>query len=247
MCFFNRLRFKCGHTQTCIFQTCSIARHTRGRTYHTTCRPSKRSHRNVRTWDLLGSCENCLRLTYGRGYFPGIQGNGIGVPVGGFDEGYYPYYPATGGNHNHMNGYNPRYWDRGGNYFSRGHQISTLNPDECDEFGCMNINTPKDIQRGYQRSGYAHPYVSSRGLGMNNNRFLGMGMGYDDAGSYMYSDDMDGMGMGMGMGMSPELETAPLRMIEGVEGYDGYADGMGRRSPYVGRRGRVVPEAHMVD
>ncbi|KAF3297425.1 hypothetical protein TWF132_007518 [Orbilia oligospora] len=312
MCFFNRLRFKCGHTQTCIFQTCTTARHTRGRTYHTTCRPSKRSNRNVRTWDLLGSCENCLRLQYGgsRSY---SMGTGMGIPSdynnrygmhgygydafgsGSMGEGYYPYYPAGDrvyNNYGYTGGYNtPRYWDRDHHhhYHNRGynnynfinpysshhhqrrhhHQISSTNPDECDEVNCMNINTPKDIERNFIRSGWGSPYIGSGGnrgalggdgyggygYGYNSgrNRLLdsmqgGMGMGYPygiDDGRYMYQDDhVEGMGM---RGLSPELETTQLRAIEGGDSYDGY-DGVGARSPFVGRTGRThVPDAHMVD
>ncbi|KAK6332641.1 hypothetical protein TWF730_004301 [Orbilia blumenaviensis] len=290
MCFFNRLRFKCGHTQTCIFQACPTARHTRGRTYHTTCRPSKRTHHNVRTWELLGSCENCLQIRHGsssgrHGYVSGMYGNGIGIPRDrlyghdgiGAGEGYYPYYPPGDRYYNTLDrfgglstsGYNPRYWDRGhgyshrdsllGNYgFSRrgsligGDQITAgaagIHPDECEEAGCMNINTPKDIQRNFQRSGWGLPYMrGARGLGMNNSdRFLDMGYGLDD-GRYLYQGDIDGMGM-RGMNMSPELETAPLRMIEGVDSHgfaDGY-DGIGRRNPFMGRRTRVG-ETHLMD
>ncbi|KAK6339185.1 hypothetical protein TWF718_008607 [Orbilia javanica] len=278
MCFFNRLRFKCGHTQTCIFQTCGIARNTRGRTYHTTCRPSRRSNRNVRTWDLLGSCENCLRFQYGRhGYLNGIYNNGtpgIGVPgdrMFGYDgygygyghntEGYYPYYPAGDRFYNHTNGYmnggyNPRYWDRGSygysnlnnpfhnynniyNPFNRRHslhQITPLNPDECDEAGCMNINTPKDIQRNFHRNGWGSPYMGSRGLGGGGRLLDHMGYNYGvDDGRYMYQDDVDGIGL---RGINPNLEATPLRAIEGGDGFDAY-EGVGRRSPFVGRRARV--------
>ncbi|KAK6513495.1 hypothetical protein TWF281_005119 [Arthrobotrys megalospora] len=190
-----------------------------------------------------------------------MYGNGIGVPNDrygydyGYGEGYYPYYPAGDRFYSNIGGHGSRYWDRGhnygynapyyGNYFGRrgsGNQIAPINPDECDETGCMNINTPKDIQRNFQRSGWGQPYLGSRGLGMNGNRLLEMGYGYDD-GRYMYQDDVDGMGM---RGVSPELETAPLRMIEGVDGYDGY-DGMGRRSPFMGRRARIGPDVHLMD
>ncbi|KAK6514375.1 hypothetical protein TWF506_008771 [Arthrobotrys conoides] len=295
MCFFNRLRFKCGHSQTCIFQTCAIARHTRGRTYHTTCRPSKRSHRNVKSWDLLGSCENCLRLQYG-GNSRGYMGNtpGIGIPsdrygmygygygyegYGGGGEGYYPYYPAGDRVYNTYGGgggYTPRYWDRDrynhhhnpfydhhNLYPHRRQTISSINPDECDDANCMNINTPKDIQRSFLRSGLGTPYLGSGrgmvggdgygygGYGYNGGRGrylenMGMGMGYQygiDDGRYMYQDDVDGMGM---RGLSPELETTPLRAIEGGDGYDGY-EGVGGRSPFMGRRRNHVPDAHMVD
>lgn len=74
----------------------------------------------------------------------------------------------------------------------------------------------------------------------NHNYNYSMGYpGIDDAGRYIYQGDVDGMGM---RGLSPEMVTAtPLRAIEG--GPEGF-EGVGRRSPFVGMRGRV---GHMVD
>ncbi|EPS44842.1 hypothetical protein H072_1162 [Dactylellina haptotyla CBS 200.50] len=101
MCFFNRLRFKCGHNQYAIWQTCSLAQLTRGAFYQTCCRPSKRRHRNFRTWEMLDLCENCLRRQYAPGYLYNSQtapySNGTALPDLGYEypdyAGYYPYYP----------------------------------------------------------------------------------------------------------------------------------------------------------
>ncbi|KAF3920890.1 hypothetical protein ABW21_db0207105 [Orbilia brochopaga] len=234
MCFFNRFRFQCGHQQYVIFQLCPLARHTRGRTYHTSCRPSKRSHPNFRKWDMLGYCETCLRRHgYPRG--TSLYSHGIGVPSPNnhyneynlprnYDDilgDGYPYYPYS------PNGYGRR----GSGYIDR------VNPDECDSPGCMTITTPKDINNSFYRSGYGRPHMGSRRLLDAPNPY---------ANTYPYGID--------GRWYWGDRDDMAGRMSSGIESEDAERypyDGVPMRGdPYVRMprgSGRMGPEVHVMD
>ncbi|KAK6336512.1 hypothetical protein TWF696_002062 [Orbilia brochopaga] len=243
MCFFNRFRFQCGHQQYVIFQLCPSARLARGRTYHTSCRPSKRSTPNFRKWEILGLCENCLKRQYGfqYGHTPrtSLYSHGVGVPgtssrdynYDTYEDGY-PYHPnayvsPSGYEYN----YNYNHGRRSSSYIPR------VNPDECDAPGCMTISTPKDINNTFYRSGYGRPHMGSRRL-------------LDAPYSYPYTGTGDGRwgwdrDDNVAGRMSPRLDA--MQMLEDAERYDGLPM---RGDPYMHMRrasGRVAPEMHLVD
>ncbi|KAJ6257843.1 hypothetical protein Dda_7632 [Drechslerella dactyloides] len=260
MCFFNRFRFQCGHQQYVIFQLCPSARHARGRSYYTACRPSKRANPNFRKWEMLGLCENCLKRQHGVHYLhnarTGLWNHSAGVPnvdisnnLTDYDYVHdtsmqpytYAYYP--GGSYD-----GSRYpWDHEYTYPRRGStlDVSTVNPDECDAPGCMTIATPKDVARNFHRTSYGRPHMgSSRRVFDPYSTVDGRWHGQWDR---EFNDSVGGR-------MSPGLET--VQLLEdadryGRDAYDGvpvYTDRGG--DPYMRMRyagGRPRPDVHLVD
>ncbi|KAF3940433.1 hypothetical protein ABW19_dt0204530 [Dactylella cylindrospora] len=199
MCFFNRLRFTCGHQQYAIFQPCALARFSRPLTkyYHTTCRPQR--HLNFRRWELNGPCEGCRRYSVNRDYYRAhdLQATGCGWPT----EGFYPYYPGGGGGGGGGWGWGG-YPYRDGVGFARRSSglVSPINPDLCDDPNCGTITTPKNISEAFLRTRYGRPHTRpDRLLGAVQDPWSwrgdgDFGMGFRRGGEFGFEGSVDGFG-----------------------------------------------------